>query len=75
MGGLCKTLLIMSDFIERLVDEKNELDAKFAKLEVFMMKDAFKKIGKRHQDLLNNQLKAMKEYSSILHERLVLLQE
>lgn len=64
----------MPGLIERLIDEKNELDAKAAKLEVFMMKDEFKVIDIAQQSLLRIQFKAMLTYSQCLQERLMLLQ-
>lgn len=62
------------DFIERLIDERNELDAKVAKLEVFMMKPEFQNIDLGHQLLLKKQLRIMQEYSDVLLQRLILLQ-
>lgn len=62
-------------FIERIIDEKNEVDARSAKLEVFMMKDDFRKIEEVQQVLLKMQLKTMQTYSQCLQERLVWLQK
>ena len=65
----------MDNFIERLIDEKNEVSARAAKLEVFKMKDDFKQIEPVQQSLLNIQLQAMQTYIQCLHERLVWLQK
>ena len=65
----------MEDFIERLIDEKNEVSSRAAKLEMFVDTDNFKKIDSEQQALLKIQLKAMHTYIQCLHERLVLLQK
>ena len=72
--GSVATIEVKS-FIERLIDEKSEVDVRTAKLEVFIMKEDFKKIDVTQQALLNIQLKAMQTYSQCLQERLVLLQK
>jgi hypothetical protein len=60
----------MSDFIQRLVAEKSELDEKKSKLETFKESDNFKKVELVQQSLLNIQLRAMMTYSECLAERL-----
>ena len=65
----------MEDFIERLIDEKNEVSGRAAKLEVFVDTDKFKEIDSEQQMLLRIQLKSMHTYIQCLHERLVLLQK
>lgn len=65
----------MESFIERLIDEKNEVSGRAAKLEVFVDTDKFKEIDSEQQVLLRIQLKAMHTYIQCLHERLVLLQK
>jgi hypothetical protein len=62
-------------FLERLIDEKNEVDGRIGRLEVFFMKDKSKEIDPEQITLLNIQLQVMKTYSQCLHERLVWLQK
>ncbi|MEN6624537.1 MAG: hypothetical protein ABFD50_23695 [Smithella sp.] len=63
-----------SGFLERLIDEKNEVDARSAKLEMFLRTDKAKEIQSGQLSLLNIQFQAMLTYSQCLLERLVLLQ-
>ena len=60
----------MSDFMERLIEEKNQLDEKIAKLDVFTKSDAFNGIDNVQRGLLRVQLNAMRTYSQVLDERL-----
>ena len=60
----------MSDFIQRVVTEKSELDEKIAKLEAFTKSDAFNGIDDVQRGLLKIQLNAMATYSQVLEERL-----
>jgi len=60
----------MSDFIQRVVTEKSELDEKIAKLEAFTKSDAFNGIDNVQRGLLKIQLNAMATYSQVLEERL-----
>lgn len=62
-------------FLERLIDEKNELDVKSAKLESFLLTDKAKEIEPIQLSLLNIQLNAMQTYSRCLLERLIWLQK
>jgi hypothetical protein len=61
-------------FYERLLDEKNEVDSRSAKLEMFLRTDKAKEIDPVQLSLLNVQLLAMQAYSRCLLERLVYLQ-
>jgi len=60
----------MSDFIQRVVTEKSELDEKIAKLEAFTKSDAFNGIDNVQRGLLKIQLNVMATYSQVLDERL-----
>lgn len=62
-------------FLERIIDEKNELDVRSAKLESFLSTDKAKEIKKVQLSLLNIQLNAMQTYSQCLLERLIWLQK
>jgi hypothetical protein len=65
----------MSTFRERLLTEKQELDAKRSKLEIFMNSDAFKGIDAVQMTLLNIQSQAMATYSQCLLERIAWLEK
>lgn len=56
----------------RVVVERDDLDDKVGKLDVFIHSDHFEKVGKRSQELLTVQLGAMREYLSILDQRIEL---
>lgn len=63
----------MSDFKQRLIEEKKELNEKTDKLRSFIASEKFKEIDAVQMTLLNVQLKAMETYSQILFERIVRL--
>ena len=63
----------MSDFKERLTDEKAELSDKLEKLRAFIASENFTKIDPVQMTLLNIQVKAMETYSQCLLERIVRL--
>jgi len=65
----------MSTFLERLVEEKQQLDEKIEKLEAFTSSENFSKIDAVQMSLLNIQLFSMKAYSQCLLERLVYLKD
>lgn len=60
----------MSDFKQRLKQEKEELQEKLHKLESFLGTEAFHKVEKIQQTLLLVQASAMETYLRCLHERL-----
>ena len=70
MGFVKSTKNNMSDFFQRVVTEKSELDEKIAKLEAFTKSDAFNGIDNVQRGLLKIQLNAMATYSQVLEERL-----
>ena len=55
---------------ERVVTEKNELDAKRENLTVFLGSEVCRTLHKMEQSRLNRQLEAMTLYSNILGERI-----
>ena len=63
----------MNDFIDRLIDEKQQLDVKIEKLTQFIQSENFKSIEMVQQSLLQVQLLSMETYSQCLTERLVWL--
>ena len=63
----------MSDFKERLKEEKTDLNEKMQKLRDFIASENFKKIDNVQMTLLNIQIKAMETYSQCLLERIVRL--
>lgn len=65
----------MSDFIERLQIEKNELGAKQHKLRLFMVSDKFAEISKTQQELMYMQRSAMAKYYGALDLRLYDLEQ
>lgn len=60
----------MSDYIDRIVKEKEELDDKAAKLDCFTGTDLFKSLHELDRLLMVEQLSVMVRYSEILSERL-----
>jgi len=63
----------MSDFLERLMVEREELRAKMHKLRLFLCSDKFLEIDKIQQDLLSIQIDTMNAYLSVLTARIELL--
>lgn len=62
----------MEDYKLRIQEEKKELDEKIAKLYQFLKSDKIQELDGRNRSLLNDQLDAMLNYSSILNNRLIL---
>lgn len=60
----------MSDFLERLKTEKNELQEKLIKLESFIVSAKFDDLAPVQQSLLKIQLYSMSTYSNCLNERI-----
>jgi hypothetical protein len=65
----------MSTFLDRLIEEKKELDGRLERLNTFLHDSNKKPIDGIQIILLNIQEKAMQTYSQVLLERLVLLSE
>ena len=77
-AGFVKPDIIMeehegSTFLERLLEEKKELDQKRESLRKFMKSDSFQEIDPVQMTLLNIQIEAMNTYGQILLERIVRL--
>lgn len=62
----------VSDFISRMRDEKNELDERISKLEVFVKTDFYKSLDDRRKEKLGKQLGFMYDYSMVLGERILI---
>lgn len=65
--------IIPSDFLERLIIEKEELENKFVGLTAFLKTEIFRKIDLNNKELLLNQHRVMAQYLDILNERISLL--
>lgn len=66
----------MKTFVERVEDEKEELEKKIESLYKFIeYSETFKTLDEDHKDLLTAQLKTMKRYAHILKMRLLMLKE
>lgn len=63
----------MSDFIDRIKKEKEDLDIKISSLSKFLVSPKFKELDMDNQDLLIRQYEIMENYSEILDMRLLLL--
>ena len=61
----------MSDYKERLKEERGELLDKIRKLDVFLCKPAFKELSLHQQHLLEVQWHAMDTYLTCLNKRLI----
>ncbi len=60
----------MQEFQQRVVTEKEELDAKRVKLESFLKTSAFNNLGADERNRMWRQSIAMKHYSLVLGERI-----
>ena len=65
----------MSQFKERLMDEKQQLDERLSKLGPFIDSEKFNEIDPRQQELLRCQYWTMQSYTDILERRIELLAE
>lgn len=64
----------MSDFLQRLVDERQQLQEKFDKLKTFIdLNDVFNSLNQEQQSLLKIQASAMFTYLCCLNERIFFL--
>lgn len=73
MGGFIKPSKYMKPFIQRIVDEKTELDERARKLGDFVKSEKFHSLNSEMQSLMVEQYDVMKGYSVILGKRLELL--
>lgn len=60
----------MQDFQLRVIAEKAELDIKISKLSEFILSPAFDNLGEIAQDLLQDQIEHMRNYSLVLGLRI-----
>lgn len=60
----------MEPYQQRVIEEKNELDEKLAKLSSFGTSAMFTALPVEEQGRLNRQYRVMEEYSRILQERI-----
>ncbi len=63
----------MEIFIQRIIDEKKELDERISKLKTFIGTDKFKSLKPEMCSLMEEQYFTMDHYSQILEKRLSLL--
>ncbi len=61
----------MSDYVQRMRKERDELKIKADKLQVFIKSEKFEKLDKEYKALLNRQLGVMTEYLVVLGQRIV----
>lgn len=64
----------MSNFLERLKEEKSQLDERVMKLQMYLDEQKHKELAVEMQILLSVQCKAMKVYQEILEARLFLIE-
>lgn len=60
----------MKDYQLRVIDEKAELDAKIAKLKLFIYAATFESLDSSDKALLKDQFNVMTKYSNILADRI-----
>jgi len=61
----------LEDYQQRVIDERNELNAKIANLSAFLFSDASSPVGIEERDRMERQLWVMMEYSKCLLERIL----
>lgn len=67
--------MALKDWQCRVVEEKNELDEKLNKLNLFIETTKFWDLDNENRTLLRSQASAMSTYSDILARRIALFQE
>lgn len=60
----------MTEFQQRVVEERRALDEKLGKLEAFFGTVLFRSLDKAEQDRLHTQCAVMRLYSDILRQRI-----
>lgn len=63
----------MESFVQRIIDEKEELDERIGKLKILIASDRFKTLNTEMRALMEEQYFTMDHYSQILSKRLLLL--
>ena len=61
----------IADYIQRMIEEKKELDKRIIKLVIFLYSDKSESINQYQKSLLDNQREVMERYSYILGERIL----
>ena len=60
----------IADYIQRMIDEKRELDERIHKLVTFRYSEKVELLDDYQRNLMNNQFEAMTRYSDILGRRI-----
>ena len=60
----------MQEWLQRVVDEQQQLDEKLTKLNAYIMSDAFDSLDKQNRVLLIQQQAFMSAYLEVLIERI-----
>jgi hypothetical protein len=63
-------ITLLKSWQERLLDEKNDLDARISKLTSFALTEAFLTLSRADQELLTEQRQHMLGYSTVLGVRI-----
>lgn len=63
-------ITLLRDWQVRVIDEKNELDARISKLTSFALTEAFLTLSRADQELLTEQRQHMLGYSTVLGVRI-----
>lgn len=58
------------DFVDRLIQEREELEEKTHKLDRFIQSDKFQTVSREHGELMQRQLLNMLDYYHVLSERI-----
>lgn len=61
----------IADYIQRMIEEKKELDERIVKLVTFLYSDKSESINQYQKSLLNTQREAMERYSHVLGDRIL----
>lgn len=65
----------MKDVLERVLEERKDLDIKLSKLITFVDSKDFRELPLKHQQLLIKQQTLMSEYFTVLSKRIELFQK
>lgn len=59
----------------RIISESQTLTERIVKLQLFMSSDEFNNLEEKMQELLEEQLKIMKDYRDVINSRILLMME
>lgn len=62
-------------YMQRVIDEKRDLDAKIRNLEVFIVSESFQTVQEAERERMKMQLALMRAYSGILGDRIEAFQK